>query len=234
MTDTIATTPEPMVSGNRARVLLAAMKGTKKTDHGTLVHLVRRPCPMPDPAGRAGWFPQGVWIQHGKGATSRTACIFHCAPGPHPYRELCRLMSVGQRRIMSCVWNPNLLIGNAKLDEQHRMIFKILDNLLTAISEQKGQKPVVKALAALSVYVASHFKMEEELMAKFGFADLDAHRESHETLRRQVDHMVERFHKEGLNKLELIIFMQDWLGNHIQNVDKQFADFMGSSEQATG
>jgi hemerythrin-like metal-binding protein len=71
-------------------------------------------------------------------------------------------------------------------------------------------------------------------MAKFGFADLDAHRESHETLRRQVDHMVERFHKEGLNKLELIIFMQDWLGNHIQNVDKQFADFMGSSEQATG
>ncbi len=133
---------------------------------------------------------------------------------------------------MPHVWNPNLLIGNARLDEQHQMIFQSLDTLLAAMSEGKGQEPVASALETLSVHVASHFKLEEDLMAKSGYLGLDAHRENHEVLRRQVNRMVDRFRREGLNKVEFINFMQDWVGDHIQKVDKHFVDFLSSSERA--
>lgn len=48
---------EPLISANRARVLLAALKGRKKIDPETLVTLVKKKgLPMhPDPFGSGRW-----------------------------------------------------------------------------------------------------------------------------------------------------------------------------------
>ena len=47
------------------------------------------------------------------------------------------------------------------------MIFQILEKLVTAIAEHKDREEVGKALAFLSVYVESNFKLGEELMYRF-------------------------------------------------------------------
>ena len=67
---------------------------------------------------------------------------------------------------MSRFWNPNLEMGNAQLDEQHLMMFQILDTLLTAVSERKGRGPLASALGTLSAYTVSHFELEEQLMTR--------------------------------------------------------------------
>lgn len=133
---------------------------------------------------------------------------------------------------MSRFWNVNMEMGNAQLDEQHLMMFQLLDLLLTAISEHKGRRPMASALGTLSAYVISHFELEEDLMARSGYKEVDAHRESHDALKGQVTNLLSQFHREGLNKLDLIKFMQDWLGNHIQKFDKPLVDFLGSPKQA--
>jgi len=134
---------------------------------------------------------------------------------------------------MSRFLNPNMEMGNAQLDEQHLMMFQHLDTLLTAISERKGRGPVASALGTLSAYVIAHFELEEELMARSGYKDVDAHQESHDALQGQVNNLLNQFHSEGLNKLDLIKFMQNWLGNHIQKFDKPLGDFLGKASPPT-
>jgi hemerythrin-like metal-binding protein len=133
---------------------------------------------------------------------------------------------------MTQFWNPNLEMGNAQLDEQHLMMYQILDTLLTAISEQKGRAALAGALGTLSAYVISHFELEENLMIQSGYRNLEAHRESHDALQKQVDNLLDQFHDGGLNKVDLICFMQDWLGNHIQKHDKPLVDFLGAAKRA--
>jgi hemerythrin len=84
------------------------------------------------------------------------------------------------------------------------------------------------------VYVGSHFKLEEDLMAEFDFGGLPPHRDSHEKLTAKVEQMVDQFHLGGFDALELINFLESWLVNHVLKVDQLLADFLNSSQQATG
>lgn len=84
---------------------------------------------------------------------------------------------------MSLVWSPDLLLGNTQIDEQHKRIFQILAKLVGAIAEDKGHDEVGGVLATASVFVAAHFRMEEDLMAQFDYPDLAAHRKAHEAVR---------------------------------------------------
>lgn len=135
---------------------------------------------------------------------------------------------------MSLVWNPDLLIGNSQIDDQHKRIFQILDKLIGAIAEHKGHHEVGRVLASASLFVAAHFKLEEDLMAQFGYPGLAAHRNAHEAVRIQVEGLVDRFHGGGLDALELARFMEWWLQDHVQRQDRPLAKFLNAHEQAAG
>ena len=135
---------------------------------------------------------------------------------------------------MAHAWNPDLLIGHSQIDEQHKMLFQILEKLVGAVAEHKEHEEVGKALAFLSVYVGSHFKLEEDLMAQFDFEGLSTHRDSHAKLTAKVEQMVDWFHDDRLDPRELVKFLESWLVNHILKVDQLLADFLNASQKATG
>jgi hemerythrin len=135
---------------------------------------------------------------------------------------------------MSLVWSPDLLLGNTQIDEQHKRIFQILAKLVGAIADDKGHEEVGGVLATASVFVAAHFRMEEELMAQFDYPDRAAHREAHEGVRIQVERLVDQFHRGGLDPLELVDFMERWLQEHVQREDRPLAKFLNSLGQAAG
>jgi hemerythrin len=135
---------------------------------------------------------------------------------------------------MTLVWNPDLLLGNTQIDDQHRRIFQILDKLITAIAERKGHEEVGGVLTAASVFVAAHFQMEEALMLQYQYPDLAVHRKSHEALRLQVEYLVDQFHKTGPEPLELAKFMEWWLQDHIERQDRPMAHYLKALEPAAG
>jgi hemerythrin len=135
---------------------------------------------------------------------------------------------------MSLVWNPDLLLGNQQIDEQHQRIFMILHKLIDAIAEHKGHEEVGSVLASASMFVAAHFKLEEDLMVQFGYPGLEPHRRAHQAVREKVDALVDQFHRDGLHPLDLVAFMQSWLGGHVQGEDRPLADFLNSQEEAAG
>ncbi|MDR3672475.1 MAG: bacteriohemerythrin [Holophaga sp.] len=133
---------------------------------------------------------------------------------------------------MSLAWNPDLLIGNTQIDDQHKRIFQILDKLVQAEAEHRGKEEMGKALASASVFVAAHFKMEEDLMVQSGYAELPAHRNAHEAVRIRVDQLVDRFYRDELDPLELVNFMTWWLQQHVQRQDRPLAEFLRCRQQA--
>jgi hemerythrin len=133
-------------------------------------------------------------------------------------------------RPVSLTWAPELMTGNMQIDRQHMRIFDLMNTLLDALAEGKGQEEVGKVLATLSLFVVAHFRIEEALMAEIGYSGLAAHQEAHEAVRAKVEDMVERFHAQQCDSQELVTFMQWWLSAHVQDEDQAMTRFLASTQ----
>jgi hemerythrin len=143
-------------------------------------------------------------------------------------------MESHQRALVPLAWTEDLLTGNAQIDEQHKRIFQILENLIEAIACRKGREEVGRVLATLSVFVMAHFRLEEALMAEAGFPGLAGHRSAHEAVRVKVETMVDRFHHGDLEPQELVSFLEWWLEDHVEREDQPFSAFLLSMEAKAG
>jgi len=135
---------------------------------------------------------------------------------------------------MALEWSPALLIGNTQIDEQHQMIFQILGRLRAAIATQEGGDELGRALAAIALFVVGHFRMEEALMDQFGYGRAVEHGQAHESLRLQVEQMVDQFHAGDLQAEGLVDFLEGWLEDHLQGEDLALAQFLAGGAEATG
>jgi len=76
-------------------------------------------------------------------------------------------------------WNGKFSVQVAVLDEQHKKIFAMINDL-DALRERKAEARVVGGvLVKLLDYAHHHFSTEENSMAEAGYPDLEAHRLEH-------------------------------------------------------
>ncbi|MCG0274860.1 MAG: bacteriohemerythrin [Thermosediminibacteraceae bacterium] len=130
---------------------------------------------------------------------------------------------------MAITWTEDLSTGIAMIDEQHKELFKRVNDLMSACAKGKGKEEIVKVMEFLKEYVVMHFGAEEKCMQETGFPDYKAHKKQH-------DGFVEEF-KQFKNKMEqsgpsvdLVVkinhFLVDWLINHIKKKDKALGAFL--------
>jgi hemerythrin-like metal-binding protein len=127
---------------------------------------------------------------------------------------------------MRLVWTPELATGYRQIDDQHKRLFQLFNDLVEAIDRREGEAEVGRTLAALSVYVVAHFRMEEDLMSQFGYAGLAAHHQTHEAMRIQVEDMVDQYNLIGLDPSQVLRVLKQWLIGHVQDEDKAMAQFL--------
>jgi len=127
---------------------------------------------------------------------------------------------------MALVWSSELATGNRQIDDQHLRLFQLCNDLQTALERNEGHAVVSRVLAALSVYVVAHFRMEEELMTQADYGGLEGHRAAHEHMRIQAEDMVDQFNLIGLDPTEVLRVMEEWLVGHVLNEDKAMARFL--------
>jgi hemerythrin-like metal-binding protein len=113
-------------------------------------------------------------------------------------------------------WNSRLSVGVEKLDEQHHVLFEILNDLHAAMMKGNAQSITASLLKNLVEYTRTHFTIEEGLMARTGYPGIDAHRVQHRALIKQVESYADRFERGEITlNLHLLNFLRDWLTNHI-------------------
>jgi hemerythrin len=131
--------------------------------------------------------------------------------------------------IVAIEWKPELATGFTEIDNQHKELFKRINDLLDAMRIGKGKEEVGKVLKFLEDYTVYHFGNEENYMKKHNYPDYEGHKAQHTSLINDIQAMRAQFTKEGASSL-LVIDIQkelgDWLMVHIGHVDKALGKFL--------
>ena len=128
-------------------------------------------------------------------------------------------------------WKERYSVGNNELDDQHKGLISIINDLYTAIRDQTTQGELNGILDRLLEYTQSHFEREEHLMEEHLFPDLARHRIVH-------DRMVQRtrelhrlaLHNENDVAVKTMSFLKDWWIDHIIVMDSQYKPYMEGKE----
>ncbi|RFA30418.1 hypothetical protein CAI21_04900 [Alkalilimnicola ehrlichii] len=124
-------------------------------------------------------------------------------------------------------WKEELSVGIQEIDEQHKCLIELINELNAAMLARRGQESVDQALDKLIEYTRTHFVVEESLMRILGYpiAEYEAHKRHHEDLIQQVLEFKYQLVGEGkVSRQELMEFLRNWLINHIMKEDQNYSE----------
>ena len=124
-------------------------------------------------------------------------------------------------------WNENLSVGVRSVDDQHTVLFNLINELHAAMMKGQARSIVGGLLKDLLAYTRNHFTAEEELMDSKQYPDLSNHKMLHRELTKQVEEYIARYEKGDLTvSTRLADFLSDWLTNHVQKVDLAYGPWL--------
>jgi len=123
-------------------------------------------------------------------------------------------------------WSSSLAVGEPSIDQQHKRLVELFNNLLATMHSGESQAAIGGVLDELVKYTQFHFGHEAELMAKFAYPEQADHLAKHEALIAKVVVYRTRFLAGESVGGELATFVRDWLINHILKTDKLLANYI--------
>jgi hemerythrin len=124
-------------------------------------------------------------------------------------------------------WKEAYSVKVLALDNQHKKLFELVNELHQAMGEGHGKDVAGGILTRLIDYTVQHFTAEEKLMERHKYPTLLAHRAEHKALTDKVLAFKKEFDAGTSNVTpQLMTFLQQWLRNHIQSVDQRYSDYL--------
>ena len=125
------------------------------------------------------------------------------------------------------IWDDSLILDIEQIDQQHRRLIDLINQLHAAMKNNYGSDKVGEILGGLIEYTAKHFKAEEDLFEQYRYPEADSHKTAHVNLVEKVVDFQQQFEKgEAFVSMELMDFLKDWLVTHIKGTDKKYAPFL--------
>lgn len=124
-------------------------------------------------------------------------------------------------------WNDQYLIGQSTIDDEHKTLFRLINDFHTHWSENRDRKDVARVLNQLIQYGELHFQDEERIMAQEGYPELESHRAIHEKLIDEIFKLNEELADQSrLLERDITKFLKQWLVDHIVHNDYEFRNFL--------
>ena len=124
-------------------------------------------------------------------------------------------------------WKDEYSVGIDSIDQQHRRLVNLINQLTIAVDYSTGEEFEREALAELVDYTKTHFTYEEGLMEDNGYPDFEAHRAQHKEMIAEVDAVLAEYEKDhDMAMRHASDYLKTWLINHINGTDKQYSSFL--------
>jgi len=131
-------------------------------------------------------------------------------------------------------WEDRFRIGHEAVDKQHRRLFEIINDLQQKASSGAGRDAAIQAINSLVDYALEHFADEEELMDQIRFPSLIPHRwQHHSFVGRVADMALEWGEGKETSVEDILLFLKDWLFDHILVEDMQIGVAVKSRRKTT-
>ena len=119
-------------------------------------------------------------------------------------------------------WQNSYALGMEEIDEQHKMLFDIMNRLWDGIVRNAPAASMTPLLEELERYTVLHFTEEETFMRSIHYPQIDAHMALHRRFVQKIQDEKAKTMNGQPTSLELLHFLRDWLVNHILVEDKRY------------
>ncbi len=126
-------------------------------------------------------------------------------------------------------WNDAYSFDIPIIDEQHKKLFHIYDNLSEMINSDKpnDDASIRQILIELEEYTKFHFLTEENLFIKAGVANAEDHIIEHGLFIKKIQDCMHAYeYKNPLLAKNMLNFVKKWLISHILESDIEYKDQM--------
>ncbi len=134
-----------------------------------------------------------------------------------------------RRFLMALVkWKDEYSLGNELVDEQHKSLFAMLNDLAEAGPGDK-ESAAYTCLSRMLKYAQEHFRDEEKLMRDNGYPSLSDHIKEHERFVSQVRDYTEAVYNTYVPFQDMLEYLNNWLVEHILGCDQKYMDYINSN-----
>ncbi|MDX9845460.1 MAG: bacteriohemerythrin [Tenuifilaceae bacterium] len=120
-------------------------------------------------------------------------------------------------------WNDSFRIGISWVDDQHKVLFGLINQLYTTYGKSKSKGQLKKVLDELLDYTIYHFGNEEKVFEQIRYEGTEKHLVQHKKFIDKIKSFREEFNAGDISvALDVVHFLQDWLVTHIQRTDKAY------------
>jgi hemerythrin len=132
---------------------------------------------------------------------------------------------------MNIQWNNSLTTGWEWQDNQHKELFKRINDLLDALSKGQAPAKVKGVFDFLDQYVVSHFGAEERWMTANAYPAVAEHKREHQAFITELKSYRQELDSKGTSvplALKLQTWLGGWLRTHIGTIDRKLGSFVTS------
>jgi len=113
-------------------------------------------------------------------------------------------------------WDESLSVGIDIIDEHHRYLFDLINDLYDVVVNKLGTREVARLIKALDAYAKVHFRAEELMMAHYKFEGIGRQQHQHHIFEEKIREFYEELHVNPLvAQFDVLSYLRDWLVKHI-------------------
>lgn len=181
-------------------------------------------------------FEKGVWLYHSenykeaakqfldviKQDPNDRVAIFYLHRTAHFLATSYSLINNHTDRLFE--WDDKYSVGIKGIDDQHKKLFDIINDLNWAKTNKVGRSFISDILNRLVVYTIAHFSVEEELMTRHGYSNYAGHKTAHDKFKERVGLFISDYNN-GKAELtaEILQFLIKWLQVHTTGEDRRMS-----------
>lgn len=124
-------------------------------------------------------------------------------------------------------WHEKYSIGNDQIDDQHKQLLILVNDVSDAVDKTYDQEAVGAALRRLCDYTVEHFAYEEDLMDMDAYAFYDQHMTEHmECTTKALEFLQDYSSGEQVDLRAFVQFVTTWIFAHILGTDQKLGEFL--------
>jgi hemerythrin-like metal-binding protein len=124
-------------------------------------------------------------------------------------------------------WADDMVIDNGPIDEDHKKLVNLVNELHTATSVGRGQEVIEAIMSELITYTKDHLLREEQAMAALKFPNLERHKERHHQFTERLNKLQSQYEAGSITVAsQLSSVLRDWLSLHIRRSDKEIKVYL--------
>jgi len=129
--------------------------------------------------------------------------------------------------MVSLQWRDDLSVGIDFMDTDHQKLLELLIELSGLLRPGESQAAALEKLDEIIEFSRQHFRLEERLMMESHYGQFEQHKQTHETLLREiVTHRQQLTEGDEDVRHEIMDFLEHWLVGHIVDSDKQLGTYL--------